>query len=277
MNVLLQPVLHITSNRAAARNEADFDAAITKHNLSRARSTITRSMDEFGERANQGVYTSGLGRLAIKELTLPFYNRAILDAEHHDYGNREPALSSVYHDTVKLIAYLREWQDGAIHAGLTYEDPLIEDLKGDLSELLILALTARDIQGDPKDKYTILPTTTQQDRSGEHFDDSNLLQRFDYIVKKRRTGKTIPIQVKTSSNTPTKHYHPRIAVISTVKLAGGNWALLEQLQDALIHEVNGEATSADIERIETTSKQLRKIYKTHMRKYGKKAMSAVNL
>ena len=259
------------------RGEAEFDHAIAKHNIPRARWVIGRSMDTFGEKAGRGTYTSGLGRVAIKELTVPFYNRAILDAEGNDYGDREPALSSVYHDAVRLIAYLREWQDGAILAGLTDDDPLLEDLRGDLSELLILALTARDINGSPKDRYTILPTTTQQDRLGENFDDSELLQRFDYIVKKRRNGKTIPIQVKTSQHTTTKHYHPRIVVISTVKLAGGNRTRLGQLQDALIHEVGGDATTEEVDQIETATKTLRKIYKKHLRQFGQKAVTAVNL
>ncbi|MFY9228534.1 MAG: hypothetical protein WAO28_04410 [Candidatus Microsaccharimonas sp.] len=277
MNVLLQPALHIPSSRAAMRTEAEFDDAIAGHNIPRARWVIARSMDTFGEKAQRGTYTSGLGRVAIKELTVPFYNRAILDAEGSDYGNREPALSSVYHDTVRLIAYLREWQNGAILAGLKDDDPLLEDLRGDLSELLILALTARDINGNPKDRYNILPTTTQQDRQGENFDNSELLQRFDFIVKKRRNGKTIPVQVKTTQHTTTKHYHPRIVVISTVKLAGGNRILLSQLQNALINEVSGEATSEEVDRIETATKTLRKIYKNHMRLYGQKAVTAVNL
>lgn len=259
------------------RTEAEFDHAIAGHNIPRARWVIARSMDTFGEKAQRGTYTSGLGRVAIKELTVPFYNRAILDAVGNDYGNREPALSSVYHDTVRLIAYLREWQDGAILAGLKDDDPLLEDLRGDLSELLILALTARDINGSPSDRYNILPTTTQQDRQGENFDDSELLQRFDFIIKKRRNGKTIPVQVKTTQHTTTKHYHPRIAVVSTVKLAGGNRILLSQLRDALVNEVSGEATSEEVDRIETATKALRKIYKTHMRQYGQKAVTAVNL
>lgn len=277
MNVLLQPSLHIANNGVAIRGEVAFDEAIARHNIPRARWTIAQSMDAVGERANEGTYVSGLGRVAIKELTLPFYNRAILDAEGHEYGNREPALSSVYHDTVNLIAYLRAWQDHALQAGLQDDDPLIEDLRGDLSELLILALTARDIKGAPNDRYNILPTTTRQDRRGERFDDSHLIQRFDYIVKKRRNGKTIPVQVKTSQHTTTKHYHPRIAVISTVKLAGGNRLLLGTLQDALINEVNGDATREEVDRIEQATKQLHTIYKTHMRKYGQKAVTAVNL
>lgn len=266
----------LPGHRHASRGEVAFDNALRSQNLRVAAGVAAHYMDGVSARADAGIYTEGVVRLALKEVALPLFARASYDFNSHQPRDEKPNVIQVYDDAVSLLGYFRGWSDYLRSGGVLTkrERKILTDFIGSESEIAYFALPNHDLTGEDNDRYTVLPSTLEQDQqlgpnaSGES-------QRFDFIVRDRQEGTTIRSQVK-SGHSFRERYAEDILVVHMSDLSGDSHSIRD-LEDALLADVRGNATLEQLRLLVKAIDALDEMHKAHFAKYAAPVLTAYNL
>lgn len=222
-------------------SEHAFDKAIERGDFRRAHNIINSLLsyerETIDELAANRVFT-----LALKEIALPMYHRAVIEQDGATYDDTEKDISSMYAHTTALMSFIKDEitkldKEGAFRTeeGLT----TLGLCKGALSEATVFALLSRSLKGTKDDAYTVLPASMREDWGGVN---DGVRTGVDFKIIDRSTQSTIPIQVKTSRRSvELSRYQEGIVMLSLQQLARPH-AIIE-LQDSLIAEVEGISTT----------------------------------
>jgi hypothetical protein len=280
------PITGNTSNKVRNPSGYDPESAVFTENafdrdmLAGDLSAAQVAVDQFIERAmvytDRGIYPTGLSRLAIKQVALPLYARAMYDEVEEPYEDSEIGSSGVYADAVGWIEYLQDWTEQlSQNSRLAAESVIMRELRESIARLIVFSLSAREIKGAPDDILTLLPATRLQD-DYPYVDPSGKRRNFNLIVKDRAENTTIRVLTMGDPQYILGHYHPSIAVLSPVDLTGERDAT-EQLSTALSADIRGRQTEPQAQLIETATENLNELYTRKFQQFGTKAVSAVNL
>jgi hypothetical protein len=244
---LVHQHLNETSRDRAPTKEPrlrDVDEAYTKRRLKYAGRILAHLM-----RHEPCYYSSQQNRTALNKLAHPMQKRLALkecggvpkaaltkDIEAI-YGNGGPQLGF-------LLSEARHADEGS--------KGRLGEIEGSLSELAVFLLVARSLTGEDTDRYSIVPSTNEQDR-GEITEDG-LRHGFDFTVI-RDDAVRIPLQVKTGIPHPDRRYPEHILVVSVAELIDGENASPRELAEALDSEISG-ASNYNKQLIDTASERL---------------------
>lgn len=143
---------------------------------------------------------------------------------------------------------------------------------GNLSEAAFFALFARSMTGEPSDTTIVIPSTPTVDQLGNDEFGNNMA--YDFRVLKRG-GEAIKLQTKTTKsyerqpNEPRpgtrriRNYSPEILVLSLESVAGDRDDI-SNLHEAIIRDLNAQATDSDTTLIEDSTERLFKSIDTHI-------------
>jgi hypothetical protein len=279
------PITGNTSNRiryptaydpeSAVFTENAFDRDMLAGDLSAAQDGVDQFIERAKRQADRGFYPVGLSRLAIKQVTLPLYARAMYDEAEAPYEDSEIGSSGVYAEAVTWIEYLNHWISLLTQKGLPAERTEMRELRESVSKLIIISLSAREIKGAPDDALTLLPATRQQDEY-PYVDPRGKRRNFNLIVKNRAENTAIRVNTLADSHFDPREYHPSIALVNPVHLAGGHYGA-EKLRTALSADAQGRLTEAQAALIGSAIENLNTLYARKFQNFGTKAVSAVNL
>jgi hypothetical protein len=268
-------VAQLDFNKTLIIGETKFDNAITGGDIGKAEIIASQYMNVLGQHGEVSVNKVALARLALKEIAIPLYARAVYDTDLSQNAALDAEISGVYTNVVRLLLFFKDMRESLRIDGMRRDDPIIKEIQGALSELMVFALTTRG-QGRPDDQFIILPSTRRQDLTGR-VAGKREKQSFDFIVKERKTKKAIKLQVKTARHQHANETYDRsIAVVSTEALAGDRGAMY-RLMSSLSSELKGTSRPQQAEQVDTAVTELTDIYTKHFKRFGKKAITATNI
>lgn len=253
VDVLHQHLDAATPRRGAQKEPRlkDVDTAYTERRLKYASRILAYLM-----RHEPYYYSSQQNRTALNKLAHPMQKRLALK-EHASkpkagltkdieaiYGNGGPQLDF-------LLAEVRRADEGS--KGRRAE------IEGSLSELAIFLLAARNLTGEATDRYSIIPSTNEQDRGA--ITEDGMHHGYDFMVI-RSDNTRIPLQVKTGLPHPDRHYPEHILVVSVAELIDGQDVPPRALAEALYAEITG-ARDQNTQLIETASERLFAAFDTY--------------
>jgi len=259
------------------RRERLFDRMVLNGDIEAARELIGELATASSDLTEQGYYPQDFGRILIKELSLPLYERAFYDTKGKDFETDPDAIAQVYPNTLELLKFLKEWYATERHVTDTMTQ-YAGQLRGDISELAILALTTRRITGKPTDFLNIVPSGAQQDHGKVSDKRRGLNKNVDFYVTNRTTNAKLPIQVKTREPSRAKRdYAASIALVRLDEIAGiaeGHGNSINVLLDAMVGKLRYLSQAGLDAKIEPAADRLHDIYYARL---GKPALDLTQL